>query len=51
MKEYHTGGLHHADWYRGRGVVEWGVYKWMMRRARGHGIRTRWDGQTRQIRK
>ena len=41
MKEYRKAGLHHAEFYRDSGVVEWGVYKWMMRRARGQEARTR----------
>ena len=35
MKEYKKAGLHHAGFYRDTRVVEWGVYRWMMRRARG----------------
>ena len=35
MKEYQQAGLHHAEFHREKGVVEWGVYNWMMRRARG----------------
>ena len=31
--------------------MEWGVYKWMMQRARGHEIGTRSDTLTRQMRK
>ena len=42
MKEYRKAGLHHAELHRDSRVVEWGVYKWMMRRARGQEDRTRW---------
>ena len=35
MKEYKKAGLHHAEFYRDTMVVEWGVYRRMMRRARG----------------
>ena len=35
MKEYRKAGLHQAEFYRDSVVVEPGVYKWMMRRARG----------------
>ena len=44
-------GVHHAEFYRQKGVVEWGVYKWMVRQARGHETRTRWDRLTRQMMK
>ena len=33
MKEYKKAGLHHAEFYRDTRVVEWGVYRWMIRRA------------------
>ena len=33
IKEYKKAGLHHAEFYRDSRIVEWGVYKWMMRRA------------------
>ena len=36
MKGYQRAGLHHAEFYREKGIVYWGVYKWMMREARGH---------------
>ena len=42
MKEYRKAGLHHAEFYRDATMVEWGVYKWMMRRARGPNDRARW---------
>ena len=42
MKEYKKAGLHHAEFYRDASMVEWAVYKWMMRRARGQEDRTRW---------
>ena len=32
-KEYRKAGLHQAEFYRDSRVVEWGVYKGMMRRA------------------
>ena len=35
MKEYKKAGLHHAEFHRDTRLVEWGVYKWMMRRVRG----------------
>ena len=35
MKEYKKAGLHHTEFYRDSRIVEWGVYKGMMRRARG----------------
>ena len=47
MKEYQRAGLHHAEFYGDKGVVEWGVYKWMLRRARRHETRARWDRLTR----
>ena len=47
MKEYRRAGLHHRVFYREKGVVEWSVYKWRMRRARGDETRARWDRQTR----
>ena len=49
MKEYRKAGVHHAEFYRGQGVVEWGVYKWMMRRARGQEARARWDKRMRNM--
>ena len=49
MKEYQRAGLHHAEFFRDQGAVEWGVYKWMMRRARGHGARGTWERQTRRM--
>ena len=47
MKEYKKAGLHQAEFYRDARMVEWGVYKWMMRRARGQEDRARW-GRRRQ---
>ena len=47
MKEYQRAGLHHAEVYKDKGVVEWDVYKWMLRRARGHETRARCDRLTR----
>ena len=41
MKEYKMAGLHHAEFYRDTRVVEWGVYRGMMRRARRQEDRTR----------
>ena len=49
MREYQRAGLHHANFYREKGIVEWGVYKWMMRRARGYETCARWDRQTRRM--
>ena len=51
MKEYKKAGLHHAEFYRDSRVVEWGVYKWMMRRARGQEARARWDRRMRKMSK
>ena len=48
MKEYKKAGLHHADFYRDSRIVEWGVSKWMMRRARGREDRARWDRRMRK---
>ena len=42
MKEYKKAGLHHAEFYCDARMVEWGVYKWMMRTARGQEDRARW---------
>ena len=33
MKEYKKAGLHHAEFHRDSRILEWGVYKGMMRRA------------------
>ena len=41
-------GLHHAEFYRDTRVMEWGVYRWMMRRARGQEDRT---SRSRRMRK
>ena len=49
MKEYKKAGLHHAEFYRDTRVVEWGVYRWMMRRARGQEDRTRWSRRMRKM--
>ena len=43
MQEYREAGLHHAEFYIDQVVVEWGVYKWTMRRGRGQEARARWD--------
>ena len=51
MKEYQRAGLHHAEFHGGHRVVEWSVYKWMMRRARGHETCARWDRQMWSLRK
>ena len=42
-KEYRKAGLHHAEFCRDQGVVEWGVYKWLRRRARGQEAHASWD--------
>ena len=42
-------GLHHAEFLRDTRVVEWGVYRWMMRRARGREDRTMWSRRTRKM--
>ena len=49
MKEYRKAGMHHAEFYRDSRVVEWGVYKWMMRRARGQEACARWDRRMRKM--
>ena len=49
MKVYQRAGLHHAEFYRDQGVVEWGVYKSMLRRARRQGARGKWERQARQM--
>ena len=49
MKEYKRAGLNHAELYGEKGFVEWGVYNWLMRRARGHETRTRWDKLTQRM--
>ena len=49
MKEYKMAGLHHAQFHRDTRVVEWGVYRWMMRRARGQEDRTRWSRRMRKM--
>ena len=46
MKDYQRAGLHRAELYREGGIAEWGVYKWMMLRARGDETRARWEKQT-----
>ena len=43
MAVYTKAGLHHAELSRDSRIVEWAVYKWMMRRARGQEDRARWD--------
>ena len=49
MKEYKMAGLHHVEFYRDTRVVEWVVYRWMMRRARGQEDRTRWSRRMRKM--
>ena len=49
MKEYKKAGLHHAEFYGDCRIVEWGLYKGMMRRARGQEDRARWDRRMRKI--
>ena len=49
MKEYKKAGLHHAEFCGDAGMVEWGVYKWMMRRARGQHDRARWGRRIRKM--
>ena len=49
MKEYKMAGLHHAEFYRDTRVVEWGVYRLMMRRARGQEDHTRWSRKMRKM--
>ena len=49
MKEYKMAGLHHAEFYRDTRVGEWGVYPWMMRRARGQEDRTLWSRRMRKM--
>ena len=49
MTEYKKAGLHHAEFYRDSRIVEWDVYKWMMRRARGQEDRARWDRRMRKM--
>ena len=49
MKEYRKAGLHRAEFYIDQGVVQWGVYKWMMRRSRGQEARARWDKRMRKM--
>ena len=44
MKEYQRAGLHHTEFHRDKGFMEWGMsgmYKWMMRRVRGHESRAK----------
>ena len=48
MKEYKQAELHHAEFYRDARMAEWGVYKWMVRRARGQEDRA---SRSRRIRK
>ena len=43
MKGYREAGLHHAEFHHNSKTLEWGVYKWMMRRARGQEARARPD--------
>ena len=47
MKVYQRAGPHHAEFYQDHGVLDWGVYKWMLRRARKHGACEKWEQQAR----
>ena len=49
MKEYKKAGLHHAEFHRNSRIVEWCVYKWMMRRAGGQEDRPRWDSRMQKM--
>ena len=49
MKEYKMAGLHHAEFHRDTRVVEWGVDRWMMRRAREQEDRKRWSRRMRKM--
>ena len=49
MKDCKMEGLHQAEFYRDTSLVEWGVYRWMMRRARGQEDRTRWSRRMRKM--
>ena len=49
MKEYKKAALHHAEFYCDARMVDWGVYKWMMRRARGQEERARWSRRIRKM--
>ena len=49
MKEYKKAGLHHAEFYGDARMVEWVVYRWMMRRARGQEDRARWSRRIRKM--
>ena len=49
MKEYKKAGLHHAEFYRNARMVEWGVYKWLMRRTGGQEDRARWSRRIRKM--
>ena len=49
MRKDKKAGLHHAEFYRDAKMVEWGVYKWMMRRARGQEDRARWGSRMRKM--
>ena len=46
MKEYQRAALHHAELCSKKGIVACVVYKWMMRGAKGHEARARWDRQS-----
>ena len=49
MKEYKKAGLHHAEFSRDTRMVEWGVYKWMMRRAQEQEDCARWGRRMRKM--
>ena len=49
MQVYKRAGLHHVEFFRERGIVEWGVYECKMRRARGQDIRARSERHTRRM--
>ena len=49
MKEYKKAGLHHAEFSRDARMVEWDVYKWMKRRARGRCDRARPGRRMRRV--
>ena len=49
MKEYKKAGPHHAEFFCDHRMVKWGVYKWMMRRARGQEDSARWGRRMRKM--
>ena len=48
-QEYQRAGLHNAEVLRDRGNVEQGVYKLIMRQARGHELCGRWKRETQRM--